>query len=237
MAIQIALIVALILVHLFGIHLLKLTDKVRSAFLSFAGGTAIAYVFLHLLPELAEVHEELSEMWAPYGLDEIAGYMGAVVGLVFFYGMDRLVSRAKKASPDEDTPKAAFWLHVSSFALYNFVIGHLLAEYHEEAGVAVWMFFIAMAFHFVTNDIGLYREHKGLYARAGRWLVIASLMLGWIRGHMSELNDAAFASLFAFVAGGMVMNVLKEELPEAAESKFFMFALGVVGYGFLLHMT
>ena len=40
--------------------------------------------------------------------------------------------------------------------------------------------------------------------------------------------------LFAFLAGGVVLNVLKEELPEDRQSRFLPFLLGAGGYALLL---
>lgn len=50
----------------------------------------------------------------------------------------------------------------------------------------------------------------------------------------TELGEAALALLFAFLAGGVVLNVLKEELPEERESRFGAFALGLAAYAALL---
>ena len=41
-------------------------------------------------------------------------------------------------------------------------------------------------------------------------------------------------ALFALLAGGVVLNVMKEELPEERKSRFGAFLLGVVLYGGLL---
>ena len=43
--------------------------------------------------------------------------------------------------------------------------------------------------------------------------------------------------LSAFLAGGIVLNVLKEELPEQRESHFWAFALGTGLYAALLLAT
>jgi hypothetical protein len=40
--------------------------------------------------------------------------------------------------------------------------------------------------------------------------------------------------LFSFLAGGVVLNVLKEELPEERKSNFWAFLFGVVFYAGLL---
>ncbi|MEV9640824.1 hypothetical protein ABZ756_08985 [Mammaliicoccus sciuri] len=40
--------------------------------------------------------------------------------------------------------------------------------------------------------------------------------------------------LSAFLAGGIVLNVMKEELPEERESSFPAFFIGMIGYTDLL---
>lgn len=44
----------------------------------------------------------------------------------------------------------------------------------------------------------------------------------------------ALAILFAFLAGGVILNVIKEEVPAERESRFSAFALGAVGYAGVL---
>jgi len=59
-------------------------------------------------------------------------------------------------------------------------------------------------------------------------------MLGWVVGLVVEVSEAATSTLFAFLAGGIVLNVLKEELPEERQSRFWPFAAGAAGYSVLL---
>ena len=56
------------------------------------------------------------------------------------------------------------------------------------------------------------------------------MLAGWAVGLLFDISEAALAVLFAFLAGGVVMNVLKEELPEERESRFWAFALGAALY-------
>jgi hypothetical protein len=48
------------------------------------------------------------------------------------------------------------------------------------------------------------------------------------------LPELAISSLFAFLAGSIIMNVLKEELPEERASRFSAFAAGALLYAILL---
>ncbi len=53
-------------------------------------------------------------------------------------------------------------------------------------------------------------------------------------GLLTEIPEVAIAVLTAFLAGGVIMNVLKEELPEERQSRFWAFALGVALYTVIL---
>ena len=90
-----------------------------------------------------------------------------------------------------------------------------------------------MGLHFLVNDYGLRHHHKRLY-RIGRWILAAAVLFGWAVGLGIEINELHVALLFAFLAGGIVLNVLKEELPAERESRFWAFAAGAAGYAALL---
>ncbi len=91
-----------------------------------------------------------------------------------------------------------------------------------------------MGLHFVVNDFGLRENHKHAYHNLGRWILAAAIIFGWVIGFGSELSKAAIALLFAFLAGGVILNVLKEELPQERQSRFWAFALGAGIYTVLL---
>lgn len=51
---------------------------------------------------------------------------------------------------------------------------------------------------------------------------------GWIVGKLVNVDSTVVAYLFAFLAGGVILNVMKEELPEERESNFWAFLVGLV---------
>ena len=156
------------------------------------------------------------------------------MGLAVFYGLERLATssrrRKRQASKEDSTSEGVFWLHISSFAAYNFLIGYLFLHRLATGLEDLLLFFVAMALHFVVNDHGLREHHKEAYLRRGRWILAAAVILGWVAALLTEIPEATIAVLTAFLAGGVIMNVLKEELPEERESRFWAFALGVVLY-------
>lgn len=118
--------------------------------------------------------------------------------------------------------------------LYNALIGYLLLHREEQDLRGLFFFAAAMGFHFLVNDYGLREDHRDTYHRVGRWVLAAAVAAGWVVGLWTTLNRAALAMLFAFLAGGVVLNVLKEELPEERQSRFWPFAAGAASYAALL---
>lgn len=226
----------LAVIHLFAGKLRFLDVIPRSAWLSAASGASVAYVFMHLLPELATGQEALARI-APLAFLEAHVWMVALLGLAVFYGLERaaLSSRAQEAG--DATARGVFWLHTASFGLYNALIGYLLLHREAMTTAALLLFAAAMGLHFFVNDYGLRQHHKDRYHGVGRWVLAAAVLGGWALGTATEVGEAALVVLLAFLGGGVILNVLKEELPEERASRFWPFAVGAAAYTALLLAT
>lgn len=192
--------------------------------------------FIHLLPELNK-HQKVFENAVVLGIFRVFenhAYLIALLGLAIFYGLEKMVKNSIKKSSTKKPKQGVFWIHISSFFLYNALIGYLLIREQYESHWGMFFYFLALAVHFVTNDHSLRKDHKELYDRFGRWLLTFAILLGWVVGVFTELKDIYISLLTAFLAGGIILNVLKEELPEERKSSFFAFFLGLVGYSVLI---
>lgn len=228
---------ALALVHVLSPRMEFLDTIPRSRWLSAAGGISTAYVFVHLLPELAH-HQAKTLSDGALWEAETELFLVALVGLMVFYGLERWAkSHAGADDRDEALPAAAFRIHLGSFAVYNLIVGYLLHERAEEGVATLAVFAFAMTLHFVVNDRGLYAHHGPRYLAAGRWVLAAAALGGALLGWVVELPELMIALLIAFLGGGVVLNVLKEELPEERESRFSAFVLGGLAYAALLHFA
>lgn len=226
-------------VHLFGGRLRWLAVVPRSRWLSGASGVSVAYVFVHILPDLAEHQKNVRESTGLLlGFIEHHVYLLALLGMMVFYGLERLAilspSPASGAAAEDATEPHIFWIHIGAFSLYNLLIGYLLLHREEADPTSLSMYFIAMATHFLVNDHGLRHAHKHRYDHAGRWLLALAVLGGWVIGASTRIHAGAVSALFAFLAGGIVLNVLKEELPEERESSFRAFAIGAAAYTAIL---
>lgn len=225
--------------HLLAKNLRFLQIVPRSRWLSFGGGVSVAYVFVHILPELSEQQETIQQTLNQQLLFlENHVYLIALLGVLVFYGLERLAKKSRQQNQatgaGDVTERHVFWIHILSFAVYNALIGYLLLHRESPGLASLLTFAIAMALHFIVNDYGLRQDHKKAYDHTGRWILAAAIMVGWAIGTGTEIHQAAIAVLFAFLAGGVVLNVLKEELPEDRKSRFVAFALGAASYAALL---
>ena len=225
-------------VHLLSRRLTFLDRLPRSRWLSVAGGVAVAYAVVHLLPELAEIHDALAAEAGAAGAwaAEHGGYLVALAGLVCFYGLERLAARTGRRTGEDEThpPPAVFWLHVGSYALYNLLFGALLTEREDASWRNLTLFACAIGLHFVVNDRGLRAHHPVLYPRFGRWLVAAAPPLGWAIGAFAPLPAVVSEGVIGFLIGGVLLNTFKEELPPERQSRFPAFAAGCAAYAAVL---
>lgn len=233
-------ILILCLTHIF-VNKLKLSAIPRSKWLSIAGGISVTYIFLQSFPELQEFqlaleHEDIHSI---PGIAELEIYFIALLGLTFFYGLENKTKKSvesdRKPDPgngEENT--GMFWIHISSFAIYNFIIAYLLLNKEDVSTLGMITYTIAMSFHLIVTDHSLEDHFKNSYQQKGRWILVVALFLGWLTSLWLIIPKIFLGMIFAFIAGGIIMNVLKEELPRERDSNLTAFCLGVLFYSLIL---
>ncbi len=209
---------------------------------SFAGGLAVAYVFLHLLPELAEgneaIGEALSDVVQPTPLLDLSVFLVALAGFAAFYGLDRLARTRAATGGAGREPAGVYWLHLVSFLVYNALITYTMAlRLRTGVGFAV-LFAIAMGLHFVLTDRSLEEHYPRRFPRSGRVLLAAALLLGWgLDALFAPTSTVVVALLTALLGGSILLNVFKEEIPSGRRSSFGWFVVGLVLYAALLALV
>lgn len=234
-----ALALALVAVHLIGGSLRFLDRVPRSRLLSAFGGVSVAYVVVHLLPDVAEAQETLDDVAADLlSSIERHAYVLVLVGLVGYYSLEQVARRSTTRRATGAAPGSSarvFWLSMLSFGAYNLLVGYLLVERAEHEGTAnLLLFGVALALHFVVNDFGLRAHHERRYDAVGRWILAGAVVAGWAGASAFTVSAAALAAVEAFLAGGIIVNVLKEELPEDRQSRVGAFVGGSAAYAALL---
>ncbi|MDP9460818.1 MAG: hypothetical protein M3Q22_11420 [Actinomycetota bacterium] len=224
--------------HLAASHVRRLPLVPERATASFAGGLAVAYVFLHLLPELAEgneaVGEALSDVLQPTPLLDLGIFAVALTGFTVFYGLERLARRHRSAASGEPAA-SVYWLHLGAFAVYNALITYTMALRVRTGLLFAVLFTVAMGLHFVLTDRGLQEHYPRRFAANGRVLLAGALLLGWgLSALAAPVSTLLVVLLTALLAGSVLLNVFKQELPSDRDSSFGWFLAGLVFYAILL---
>lgn len=232
---------ALAVVHLVASRVRAAVGQHESAVVSAAGGISVAYVFLHLLPEMAGgasvLGASLEGVIAPVPLQELAVFVVALVGFVGFYLAERFAARAgsPRHGAGTESSGAAFGVHVAAFALYNAAVAYTLPERVAEGGVGVTVFTVAIAVHVLVVDRGLAEHHPRRYRRTGRFVLVGGLVAGWgAAGAAAPTSPVTVSVMTALVAGSVLLTVFAEELPHAGRSRLGWFLGGLATYAVLL---
>lgn len=197
---------------------------------SFAGGVAVAYVFLHMLPELVEGNANLGRLLARMEhltpLLDLAIFMVALLGFTLYYGLELLAQRAAERSPQAQG--RIYTLHLGMYCVYNFLITYTMPLRVQTGLVYALIFTVAMALHFVLSDRNFNRHFRHHFSLSGRLILLASLAAGWVVTALTEpINVMAVSLMIAFLSGSILYNVFKEELPAERNSSYPCFTLGL----------
>jgi hypothetical protein len=215
------------LVHIWAEKVRTMHVLSQGRFLSLGGGVAVAYVFVDLLPKLGKSNAFVERVLAgffPYFERHV--FVMALLGFLLFFLVDRSASKVFKDQK--------FILSMCSYALFNFLVGYAVVDKDDPEVQPLALFTIAIALHYFTNDYSLCESHGKAYRKTGRWLLIASLFLGWLVGLTFQLSETAVALIGAFIGGGVIMNVTRHELPEEKPNSVGAFLLSAAIYTAIL---
>lgn len=191
--------------------------------LSAAGGIAVAYVFVELLPELAEGQAAVEGRGLLPFLERHV-YLFALVGLIVAFGNQRfaLTHASDRAG-----------VAIGTAAIGGLLVGYALGD-SEGSARDVALFTVALGLHYLIVDHGLAEQYPDEYRRVGRFVIAGSVVVGGAIARVIALDEAALAIVLALIAGGIVLETFRHELPQAGRVDFWFFLLAAVGYSGLL---
>ncbi|AIY04649.1 hypothetical protein Plano_0684 [Planococcus sp. PAMC 21323] len=234
------IVIAFMLVHIATNYIKFLDRKPKDRLMSFVSGGSIAYVFLHLVPELTHYQEVTEKAQLPTWIEHLdySTYLLTLAGIAFFYGINQLNEKSKAKNEKEDNisqpSKSVFALEIFGFALYNILIGYLLVDLSGEKIPDYIIYFVVFSFHFIANNRVLHLTHEDLYTSIGRWVLAISVLIGWLLYHLTDTTDLNIAFFSAFLTGGIILNILNDELPSEKNSSYPSFIAGLIFITILL---
>ena len=212
----------LALVHIGFPRFDRAAHRYLHLWLPLSAGVAIGYVFLYVMPELSDFTDEIIETQPD--LSEFFQYrlfFIALLGLMTYLFIDRL------GSGDDGLSHQARRIQGIGFCGYNVLLGYLLTALPRPGPVPVLLGVITLGFHFLGIDHQIRHTHRELFDRQLRWMLAASIGIGWAIGIATNLPHIYFATATAFIAGSIIVNVMVEELPDRRRSSLLFFVVGV----------
>ena len=212
----------------------KQPTPIQIRWASVGGGAGLAYVFIHLLPELASGGQTISDAagmqsFVPSAMTESLLFLVALVGVLIPYTLNVI---------SKQHPKSTQWTGAArllTFALISYLYAYSLPSLLSTGISYGLLFTIAISAHVLLADRTLAAEHPVTFRRRFRWIGSAALVLGSLHAAvLHPVSDLTLAIATAFVGGGLLISVFREELPDAGQSRLLWFSLGLFSMGGLL---
>ena len=220
--------------HWYAVVLAAQSDSQQQRLASLGGGAGLAYVFVHLLPELASGGSELSETigmipYDPSRLVEALLFLIALLGVLVVFSIDVLAQRQTFLF------SISSWLHLSSFAAINYLYAYSLPSLIGTGIEYGILFTVAIGGHVLLADRFSVIHHPKRFRQRNRWIGSAALLLGLLNAFLFHpISDLTLAFATAFLGGGLLMTVFREELPAANSTRLLWFLSGSGGMAMLL---
>jgi len=214
--------VVLAFIHLYANQAKILGWIWHGRFLSFAAGISFAYVFVDLLPELEKGQPLLKQT-----LDPVLPYLNrhayviALLGVLFFYGIQ---------TQSQTNALRNFWISTSGYLLFNFFVGATLSDSTDPEIQPLFLFTAAIGMHYFIRDHTASLQNDIIYQKQGRWFLVFALFAGYIVGNLTHIPDSIVAIAVSFLAGGVLLNVLRYELPKREQVGYLFFLIGSLFY-------
>ncbi|MGB9978153.1 hypothetical protein [Methanobacterium sp.] len=242
------LIVSLVFVgiHLGSTKIYGFSEHYKKKILSFSGGIASAYVFLDLLPLIQRADPHLHAVLGnnPFIMVflEKAIFGVAFIGFLVFFILEYLAVKSRynnahrttKTLKETNASRNVFYVHLGLIALVSMIICYSLRFEILTTGLGVTIYTIALSLHFFISDRSMEEHYGKFYVKYGRYLLAFMPLIGWSLSVLFPEGESEAYILLAFVAGAVLFNVIKDELPRLGTGKPLFFFIGSLLYSGLI---
>jgi hypothetical protein len=195
--------------------------------LSVAAGTALAYVFTYLLPKLAVVQQEIAEVQGPFsGFLRQQAYLLALIGLVTLFSVDKAAARMPRDTNAQWT--RGLVLQAVIYGIYSVQLGYLLASFRQPEVTTYVLAAAVLGLHLMGIDHHIAHRHASAFSAVLRWVFAACCIVGWAIGAFTADFEHAVMLSNTFVAGGIIVVAIREELRDRHSTLLPFFAAVVL---------
>ncbi len=226
------------LTHLFApaildSRFLNVSTRRQDAVASVAGGVAVAYVFVHMLPELADGELAFKDINISDAIPDLfiqsSLFLVALLGLVTFYALNA------KADSDKNSSQIQYRTHLLLVGVLSFIFSYTNPDRIKLGADFAVLFAVVMSLHFVLSDRELARAYPQHFRREDRWILTAFLFAGLVISYVAPPPNELFVAIpTAFLGGAVLMTVFRDELPSLSVARLGWFTGAVAFFSALL---
>lgn len=218
----------LALVHLTVADWSVLRGRHAQVWFSVSAGTALAYVFAYLLPKMAAIQTELSGSSGPtQSFLRNHVYLFALCGLLTYFAL--LSTLEERGSPGTGGRRIAYAIALQTigYSFYSLQLGYLATDFAQPGMASYVLTALVLGLHLMGIDSHLHRMHPVAYRRIMRYAYTAALFAGWGGGMLTDAIEPTVMYSSTFVAGGIIITAIREELPGRGHPRPVMFFAAV----------
>jgi hypothetical protein len=216
------IVIPIALVHLWLPAFSRRFASSEDAWMGFAGGVALGYVMLYMLPKLSAMTLLSRDLHPDSHLFvHLRAYLVLLAGIVLYLIIDRL-----DQSPRYRDKKTARMMDYGIHGIYHLLAGYIAIELPAPGLVTHILISVILVLHVMGMSNMLRHKRPEGYLIA-RWFLFVLVLLGGLMGLLTELPKPLINVTTAFLCGIIILNVISEERPNGKEGKLAWFLLGV----------
>ncbi|RLT99300.1 hypothetical protein [Ketobacter sp.] len=216
---------AISLMHVLHVPVARWLDRVWPNWSIAAGGFAVGYVFLLLLPKLTLLaNKSMVQLPQAPMIGVSLLYLCVLAGFICFWIVDLLEEERKEVT--------GFWrrVQITSFFLYALLTGEMVVADPDFVPLAYGLAISALVFHLAGMNHLFHHWHPGYFQSRMRWLMVLGTVLGAAGAWLDVWNGKFNGFINAFMGGAILINVIYYELPRRGIRKIRPFLLGTLAF-------
>ena len=209
--------------------------------LSFGAGASVAYVFVHVLPEIGIFQQKLMGYAGhnPHGgfLSNHL-YLAALGGIFLLYFLDFLENRFEYKESHTLTKNTHFtrvsFIKLLLYFLYNVLVAYMITQRPGDGIINLILITFGLTLHFIVFNLRIAELYGELYHKYICWIISAGLILGWVVGITVNIPLVIEVTLFSVIGGIITYIALKVECSHTENRAPFHFMAGVLLYTLII---
>ncbi|MCP5019360.1 MAG: hypothetical protein GY938_29365 [Ketobacter sp.] len=215
----------IVLMHAFYVPISKRLNTLWPSWSAAAGGFAVGYVFLLLLPKLTVLANKGVNVLPDRPMLAISLlYLSTLAGFLCYWMIDLF-------SADESRDQTRWRkLQITSFFFYGVLTGDMIVADPAFVDLAYYLAIAALLFHLAGMNHLFHHWHPAFFQSRMRWIIILGTLIGALGGWLDALDAKIMGGMNAFMGGAILINVVYYEMPRQANKKMLPFVLGAVAF-------